>query len=49
MVIDFLSLKRESPNRFCASRENGVLTQFSAYVRNIDMIYMGEILNKKAD
>ena len=25
MVIDFLSLKRESPNRFCVSRENGVL------------------------
>ena len=49
MVIDFLSLKRESPNRFCVSRENGVLTQFSAYVRGVDMIYTGEILNGKAD
>ena len=49
MVIDFLSLKRESPHRFCVSRENGVLTQFSAYVRGVDMIYTGEILNGKAD
>ena len=49
MVIDFLSLKRESPHRFCVSRENGVLTQFSAYVRGVDMIYTGKILNGKAD
>ena len=49
MVIDFLSLKRESPHRFCVSRKNGVLTQFSAYVRGVDMIYTGEILNGKAD
>ena len=49
MVIDFLSLKRESPNRFCVSRENGVLTQFGAYVRGVDMIYTGKILNGKAD
>ena len=49
MVIDFLSLKRESPHRFCVSGENGVLTQFSAYVRGVDMIYTGEILNGKAD
>ena len=49
MIIDFLSLKRESPHRFCASRENGVLTQFGAYVRGVDMIYTGKILNRKAD
>ena len=49
MVIDFLSLKRESPHRFCVSRENDVLTQFSAYVRGVDMIYTGKILNGKAD
>ena len=45
MIIDFLSLKRESPHRFCVSRENGVLTQFGAYVRGVDMIYTGKILN----
>jgi len=49
MIIDFLSLKRESPHRFCVSRENGVLTQFGAYVRGVDMIYTGKILNGKTD
>lgn len=48
MVVDFLSLKRDQPHRFCVSRKNSVLTQFGAYVRGIDLIYTGKILNRKA-